>query len=83
MLHVWSDVYGCLMLFLPCGRGDKISIQQPQLAEQNSVDKRHSGQLLQGQMRLELEFLLFYEEGHCFSVFTRIKTRTKPNKTLQ
>lgn len=64
-----------LFRFLPGGRSDKISIQQPQLAEQNSVDKRHSGQLLQGQMGLKLEFLLFHEESHCFPVFTRIKKK--------
>lgn len=57
-------------VFLPGRSGDKVSIQQPELAEQNSVDKRHSGQLLQGQMSLELKFLLFHEEGHRF---TRIK----------
>lgn len=64
----------CNCIFLPGRSGDKIAFQQPQLAEQNPVDKRHSGQLLQGQMGLELEFLLFHEEGHCFwCLFTRIQ----------
>lgn len=65
----------------PGRSSDKISIQQPQLAEQNSVDKRHSGQLLQGQMGLKLEFLLFHEEGHCFNVSTRIKHTSQENTT--
>lgn len=77
---VWEDFKGhlkklcvCLMVingvfFLPGRSSDKISIQQPQLAEQNPVDERHGGQLLQGQVSLKLEFLLFHEEGHCFSV---------------
>lgn len=60
-------------VFLPGRSSDEISIQQPELAEQDSVDKRHSGQLLQGQMSLKLKFLLFHEEGHCFGVFARIK----------
>lgn len=74
-LHVLSDVLMVfsLWVFLPGRSSDEISIQQPQLAEQNPVDKRHSGQLLQGQMGLKLEFLLFHEEGHCLSLFTRIK----------
>lgn len=58
---------------LPGRSSDKVPIQQPQLAEQNPVDKRHSGELLQRQMRLELEFLLFCEESHPPSPFTRIK----------
>lgn len=58
---------------LPGRSGDKVPIQQPQLAEQNPVDKRHGGQLLQRQMRLELEFLLFREESHAPSPSTRIK----------
>lgn len=61
---------------LPGGSSDKISIQQPELAEQNSVDKGNSGQLLQSQMGLELKFLLFHEERHSFTVFTSIKKNT-------
>lgn len=66
----------CLAGVLPGRSGDKVPIQQPQLAEQNAVDKRHSGQLLQRQMRLELKFLLFHKERHGPSLLTRIKKHT-------
>lgn len=68
----------CLAGVLPGRSGDKVPIQQPQLAEQNAVDKRHSGQLLQRQMRLELKFLLFHKERHGPSLLTRIK-KTQAN----
>lgn len=62
---------------VPGRSGHKVSIQQAQLAEEDSVDKGDSGQLLQRQMGLELEFLLFHEEGHGCDVFTRIKHRLR------
>lgn len=60
-------------VFLPGRSGYKIPIQQPQLAEQNSVDEGNRGQLLQGQVGLKLKFLLFHKEGHCLSLSARIK----------
>lgn len=71
----------CLSGVLPGRSGDKVSIQQPQLAEQNAVDKRHSGELLQRQMRLELKFLLLHKECHGPSLLTRIK-KTNHSQTL-
>lgn len=65
---------------LPGRSGDKISFQQPQLAEQNPVDKRHGGQLLQGQMGLKLEFLLFHKEGHCWSFFPHSQLKLMKNR---
>lgn len=70
---VFRGVSVCFAVFLPGRSSNKVSIQQAQLAEQNSVDKRHSGQLLQREVGLKLEFLLFHEESHFFSIFTRIK----------
>lgn len=66
----YADLSLCV---LPGGSGDKISIQQPQFAEQNTVDKRNSRQFLQGQMGLELEFLLFHEKCHLSALFALIK----------
>lgn len=75
----------CLAGVLPGRSGDKVPIQHPQLAEQNAVDKRHSGQLLQRQMRLELKFLLFHKERHGPSLLTRIKkhSQTVAKRTLE
>lgn len=68
------------MLYLLPGRSShKVSVQQPQFAEQNPVDKRHGGQLLQGQLGLKLEFLLFHEERHGLTAQTCLKLTAKPN----
>lgn len=77
-------VFHCGFSLLPGRSSDKISFQQPQLAEQNPVDKRHGGQLLQGEMGLKLEFLLFHKESHCccfFNLATQANEKEKEDKS--
>lgn len=75
-------VFLCGFSLLPGRSSDKISFQQPQLAEQNPVDKRHGGQLLQGEMGLKLEFLLFHKESHCWCFsLSQVKLMKNRKKT--
>lgn len=70
-----------MIYLLPGGCRDEVSVQQPQLAEQNPVDKGDRRQLLQRHMSLELEFLLFREERH--RCYYRIQRKVSDRKQVE
>ena len=63
---IWDEMRceGYLKSCLPRRSCHKVPLQQPQLAEQDPVHEGHRRQLLQGELRLELEFLLLDEKSH-------------------